>query len=72
MRWRLFPYWSKTIKLQYDTINARADKLESSTTWREPFKRRRCLIPATAFYEWEPKLPDKPRAPTQPWAVALR
>jgi putative SOS response-associated peptidase YedK len=71
MRWKMLPFWSKSIKVHYDTINARADKLKYGSTWREPFKKRRCLIPADFFYEWEPKLPEKPRAPTQPWAVTL-
>jgi len=69
---RTVPFWSKTLKLKYDTINARSDKLEGSSTWREPFKKRRCLIPLEAFCEWEPKNPEKPRAPTQAWAVALK
>jgi putative SOS response-associated peptidase YedK len=71
MKWGLVPYWSKTPKATFSSINARADNLETSGAWREPFKRRRCLIPAEFFYEWEPKLPEKPKAPTQPWAVAL-
>lgn len=52
MKWGLVPYWSKTIKLKYNTINADADKLTTSGVWREPFKRRRCLVPADWFYEW--------------------
>jgi putative SOS response-associated peptidase YedK len=52
MKWGLVPYWSKTVKLKYNTINADADKLTSSGVWREPFKRRRCLVPADWFYEW--------------------
>lgn len=52
MKWGLVPYWSKTMKLKYSTINASADKLTSSAVWREPFRRRRCLVPADWFYEW--------------------
>ncbi len=52
MKWGLVPYWSKMLKLNYDTINAQADKLMTSSVWREPFRRRRCLIPADWFYEW--------------------
>ena len=68
MKWGLAPGWSKTPKATFSLINARADNLETSGAWREPFKRRHCLIPAEFFYEWEP---EKPKAPTQPWAVAL-
>ena len=52
MKWGLVPYWSKTVKLNYNTINAQADKLMISSVWREPFRRRRCLVPADWFYEW--------------------
>jgi len=52
MKWGLVPYWSKTVKLTYSTINADADKLTTSGVWREPFKHRRCLVPADWFYEW--------------------
>ena len=52
MKWGLVPYWSKTVKLNYSTINADADKLTTSGVWREPFKHRRCLVPADWFYEW--------------------
>lgn len=52
MKWGLVPYWSKTVKLRYSTINADADKLKTSSVWREPFRYRRCLVPADWFYEW--------------------
>jgi putative SOS response-associated peptidase YedK len=51
---------------------ARADNLQSSGAWREPWKRRRCLIPANVFYEWEPPTPeDKKQKISKPWAVTL-
>jgi putative SOS response-associated peptidase YedK len=52
MKWGLVPYWSKTVKLSYTTFNADADKLTTSSVWREPFRHRRCLVPADWFYEW--------------------
>jgi putative SOS response-associated peptidase YedK len=52
MKWGLVPYWSKTVKLKYSTINASADNLTTSSVWREPFLHRRCLVPADWFYEW--------------------
>ena len=52
MKWGLVPYCSKTVKLKYSTINADANNLTTSGVWREPFKRRRCLVPADWFYEW--------------------
>jgi putative SOS response-associated peptidase YedK len=72
MKWGLVPYWSKTPKVDFSSINARADKLTSSAAWREPWKHRRCLIPATVFYEWQPltKEEEKQRI-RKPWAVSL-
>jgi putative SOS response-associated peptidase YedK len=72
MKWGLVPYWSKTPKAGFSSINARADNLQSSGAWREPWKRRRCLIPAEFFYEWEPPTPEEKKAKiSKPWAVSL-
>ena len=53
LRWGLVPYWSKDSKIAYSTINAKAETLATSPTFREAFKRRRCLIPLDGFYEWQ-------------------
>lgn len=53
MRWGLVPYWAKDMKIGYTTINARAEEIATKPLYREAFKRRRCLIPANAFYEWQ-------------------
>jgi putative SOS response-associated peptidase YedK len=37
----------------FSTIDARAEGIETSRTFREPFKKRRCLVPASGFYEWK-------------------
>ena len=60
-RWGLVPHWSKEEKPKYSTINARADSVADKPSYREPFKRKRCLIPATGFYEW--KLDDGQKTP---------
>jgi putative SOS response-associated peptidase YedK len=46
------------------TINARAESVAKSPTYREPFKKRRCLVPASGFYEWK-KLDAKNKQPYQ-------
>jgi putative SOS response-associated peptidase YedK len=54
--WGLIPYWLKPEQLgqrPYSTINARADRIVTAPTYREPFKKRRCIVPATGWYEWQ-------------------
>lgn len=50
MRWGLIPPWSEK---PAGFINARAETLESKPSFREAFQRRRILIPADGFFEWE-------------------
>ena len=52
-KWGLVPHWSKEAKPKYSTINARAETVAEKPTYRDAFKRKRCLIPATGFYEWK-------------------
>ena len=56
LRWGLVPYWAKDEKIGYRTINARAETVDTAPSYREAFRKRRCLIPADGFYEWK-KLP---------------
>jgi putative SOS response-associated peptidase YedK len=67
MRWGLVPFWSKDGKAGYSTINARAETVTTSAAYREAMKKRRCLVPADWFYEWQ-KLDAKTK---QPFAIAL-
>jgi putative SOS response-associated peptidase YedK len=53
LHWGLMPSWAKDKKFAYRTINARAETVESKPSFREAFKYRRCLIPASGFYEWK-------------------
>jgi len=51
-RWGLVPHWSREAQTKYSTINARAETVADKPTYREAFKQKRCLIPASGFYEW--------------------
>lgn len=67
LRWGLVPYWAKDAKIGYKTINARAEEAESKPAYRDALKKRRCLVPADAFYEWQ-RLDAKTK---RPFAFAL-
>ncbi len=53
LHWGLIPFWAKDEKISYRTINARAETIETKPSFRAAFKCRRCLIPATGFFEWK-------------------
>jgi putative SOS response-associated peptidase YedK len=52
-QWGLVPHSSREAKTKYSTINARIETVAEKPTYRTPFKRQRCLIPADGFYEWK-------------------
>jgi putative SOS response-associated peptidase YedK len=52
LRWGLVPPWSRGPDSRLSMINARADSVAKKPAYREAFRRRRCLIPASGFYEW--------------------
>jgi putative SOS response-associated peptidase YedK len=64
LRWGLVPLWAKDISFGVRCINARAESLARTPAFRDAFERRRCLIPADAFYEWQ-----KRDGKTQPYAI---
>jgi len=66
-RWGLIPSWAKDPSIGSRMINARAETIAEKPAFRAAFRRRRCLIPADGFYEWE-KLSDGGK---QPWRVTL-
>jgi putative SOS response-associated peptidase YedK len=52
-QWGLIPSWAKDAKIGYKMINARAETLAEKPSFRTALKRRRCLILADGFYEWQ-------------------
>ncbi len=53
MKWGLVPYWAKDPKIGFKLINARAETITEKPSFKTAFKKRRCLVPADGFYEWE-------------------
>jgi len=53
MQWGLVPSWSKNPQIGSRMINARAETVAEKPSFRSAFKRRRCIIPASGFYEWQ-------------------
>jgi putative SOS response-associated peptidase YedK len=53
MVWGLVPHWAKDPSAVGHAINARAETLEERPSFRDPFLRHRCLVPANGFYEWK-------------------
>jgi putative SOS response-associated peptidase YedK len=65
LRWGLRPRWAKVEKGAREPINARAETVASNGMFRDAYAKRRCLVPAVAFYEWKAQDGGK-----QPMAIA--
>lgn len=53
LRWGFVPYWAKALTKGPRPINARIESLAESSMFGRAFERRRCLLPADGFYEWQ-------------------
>jgi putative SOS response-associated peptidase YedK len=62
MRWGLVPFWAKDVKIGSRMINARAETVAEKPAFRRAFAKRRCLLPADGYYEWQ-QLPGEPKQP---------
>jgi putative SOS response-associated peptidase YedK len=60
MFWGLIPHFAPEENYKYKTINAKAETVAQLPTFREPFRHKRCLVPATGFYEPDKINKDKP------------
>jgi len=52
-RWGLIPSWAKDPSIGYKMFNARAETIAEKPSFRNAFKKHRCLIVADGFYEWQ-------------------
>jgi putative SOS response-associated peptidase YedK len=57
MRWGLIPFWAKDESIGNRMINARAETVKEKPSFRTSFRRKRCLVVADSFYEWQ-RLPN--------------
>ena len=62
VRWGLVPFWAKDVKIGSRMINARAETVAEKPAFRRAFGKRRCLLPADGYYEWQ----SQPGAAKQP------
>ncbi|HKD87159.1 MAG TPA: SOS response-associated peptidase [Streptosporangiaceae bacterium] len=62
MRWGLVPFWAKDVKIGSRMINARAETVAEKPAFRRAFAKRRCLMPADGYYEWQ-QLPGAAKQP---------
>lgn len=66
MRWGLVPFWAKDLKIGSRMINARSESVADKPAFRRAFSKRRCLLPADGFYEWQKIDGQKAK---QPWFI---
>lgn len=67
MRWGLVPHWAKDAGIGAKLNNARLESAAEKPSFRQALRRRRCLIPASGFYEWQPRRGADGKPYKQPW-----
>jgi putative SOS response-associated peptidase YedK len=69
LRWGLIPYWCKDPTGKRKPINAKAETLAKLPSFREAYRKRRCIVPVDGFFEWKA---IKGRRAKQPYAIAMK
>jgi putative SOS response-associated peptidase YedK len=73
MRWGLVPFWAKDVKIGNQAINARLESVSAKPMFRSAWKARRCLIPASGYFEWkEIAVQDQKKPAKQPFYVSRK
>lgn len=69
LRWGLLPFWAKSKSEGGKMINCRSETAATKPAFRRAFKERRCLVPASGFFEWQ-EVPGQKQ--TQPYYLTLK
>jgi putative SOS response-associated peptidase YedK len=67
LKWGLVPFWAKDTAIGSKLINARSETAAEKPSFRDAFRKRRCLIPTTGFYEWQRRKGGK-----QPFHIRMK
>lgn len=72
LRWGLIPAWAKQMQSGAPMINARGESVAEKPSFRTAFRKRRCLVPADGFYEWQQSPGTSGRGKKQPYYIHRR
>ena len=70
-KWGLIPSWAKDEKIGNGCSNARADTVDTKPAFRSSYKRQRCLVVASGFYEWDQRTPLAKGEKKQPYYFTM-
>ena len=70
MRWGLVPHWAKDLSIGAKLNNARSEGLAEKPSFRQALRRRRCILPASGYYEWQPSADANGKPAKQPWFIS--
>lgn len=69
LRWGLIPHWCSDPKGGRKPINAKCETVRDLPSFREAYRRRRCIVPVDGFFEWQAIKGQKAK---QPYAIAMK
>ena len=70
MRWGLVPHWARDPAIGTKLNNARVEGMADKPAFRQAVRRRRCLLPASGFYEWQAVTDARGKPAKQPWYIS--